>query len=162
MTTAQKERFAMCLLTSPTSKAACEKAGITEKTATRVKHDKEFQKIYAELRIRIQTQVSEKATSLMSEALDSLADIMRDKKCTDNARVKAATTILQIGMKKITESEETEMKKSIDVQISSYLRLAELCGTGDDNKRKEYMAAAEALLKKAEAESGASKNGCEQ
>ena len=31
------------------------------------------------------------------------------------------------------------MKNEFDSKISAYLRLAELCGTGDEEKRKCYM-----------------------
>lgn len=38
------------------------------------------------------------------------------------------------------------MKNETDSKISAYLRLAELCGTGDEDKRKSYMNEVEKLL----------------
>lgn len=38
------------------------------------------------------------------------------------------------------------MKNEIDAMISAYLRLAELCGTGDEAKKKFYMSKVEELL----------------
>ena len=38
------------------------------------------------------------------------------------------------------------MKNETDSKISAYLRLAELCGTGDEEKRKQYMVKVENLL----------------
>ena len=38
------------------------------------------------------------------------------------------------------------MKNDLESKISAYLRLAELCGTGDEKKKKSYMAKVETLL----------------
>ena len=38
------------------------------------------------------------------------------------------------------------MRNEIDAKISAYLRLAELCGTGDESKKKYYMEKVESLL----------------
>ena len=38
------------------------------------------------------------------------------------------------------------MKNETDLKISAYLRLAELCGTGDESKKKYYMEKVESLL----------------
>ena len=38
------------------------------------------------------------------------------------------------------------MKNETDSKISAYLRLAELCGTGDEDKKKSYMNEVEKLL----------------
>ena len=38
------------------------------------------------------------------------------------------------------------MKNEIETKISAYLRLAELCGTGDEEKKKRYMLEVEKLL----------------
>lgn len=38
------------------------------------------------------------------------------------------------------------MKNDLDSRISAYLRLAELCGTGDEKKKKFYMVQVEKLL----------------
>ena len=38
------------------------------------------------------------------------------------------------------------MKNETDSKISAYLRMAELCGTGDEQKKKAYMNEVEKLL----------------
>ena len=38
------------------------------------------------------------------------------------------------------------MRNETDSKISAYLRLAELCGTGDESKKKYYMQQVETLL----------------
>ena len=38
------------------------------------------------------------------------------------------------------------MRNETDAKISAYLRLAELCGTGDESKKKYYMEKVESLL----------------
>ena len=38
------------------------------------------------------------------------------------------------------------MKNETDSKVSAYLRLAELCGTGDEERRKFYMKEVEKLL----------------
>lgn len=38
------------------------------------------------------------------------------------------------------------MKNETDSKISAYLRLAELCGTGDESKKRYYMEKVESLL----------------
>lgn len=38
------------------------------------------------------------------------------------------------------------MRNEVETKISAYLRLAELCGTGDEEKKKRYMSEVEKLL----------------
>ena len=38
------------------------------------------------------------------------------------------------------------MRNEVETKISAYLRLAELCGTGDETKKKRYMLEVEKLL----------------
>ena len=144
-----RENIAMCILTTATYEEAAKKSGVSKATLYRLRQDPEFQEVIDKVKNEMFQDTMKKTQAYSMEALETLREIMKNSNATDSSRVSAASKILEIGTNtysKQNESEEIIMKKSIDVQISAYLRLAELCGTGDDEKRDFYMKKVEELL----------------
>lgn len=103
MTNDTKEAFALNLILCRTVKEAAQKTGISQKTATRLRRQEEFQKYLSSLKERIYSDTMKKAQALSLDALDTLKGIMQDDSCTDSSRVAAARFLLELGMEAYTK-----------------------------------------------------------
>ena len=103
MTNDTKEAFALNLILCRTVKEAAQKTGISQKTATRLRKQEDFQKYLSSLKERVYSDTMKKAQALSLDALDTLKGIMQDNKCTDSSRVAAARFLLELGMEAYTK-----------------------------------------------------------
>ena len=103
MTNDTKEAFALNLILCRTVKEAAQKTGISQKTATRLRRQEDFQKYLSSLKERVYSDTMKKAQALSLDALDTLKGIMQDDKCTDSSRVAAARFLLELGMEAYTK-----------------------------------------------------------
>jgi len=147
MTKEQMEVVAISLLTTKTIEEVIQKTGISRSSIERVRKTDKFNLILESKKHEMFNEAMLKMTGYVNDAVETLHSIMMDSSSTSSARVSAASKIID----KCDYNEgKNEMKKGIDTEISAYLRLAELCGTGDDAKRSLYMKKVESLLAKAE------------
>lgn len=143
----QMEVVAVCLLTTKTIEEVVQKTGISRSSIERVRKTDKFNLILESKKHEIFDDAMLKMNSYVMDAVETLHSVMMDTNSTSSARVSAASKIID----KCDFNEGKDgMKKGIDTEISAYLRLAELCGTGDDAKRTLYMKKVEDLLSKAE------------
>lgn len=103
MTNDTKEAFALNLILCRTVKEAAQKTGISQKTATRLRKQEDFQKYFSSLKERVYSDTMKKAQALSLDALDTLKCIMQDSNCTDSSRVAAARFLLELGMEAYTK-----------------------------------------------------------
>lgn len=103
MTNDTKEAFALNLILCRTVKEAAQKTGISQKTATRLRRQEDFQKYLSSLKERVYSDTMKKAQALSLDALDTLKGIMQDNNCTDSSRVAAARFLLELGMEAYTK-----------------------------------------------------------
>lgn len=113
MTNDTKEAFALNLILCRTVKEAAQKTGISQKTATRLRKQEDFQKYLSSLKERVYSDTMKKAQALSLDALDTLKGIMQDKKCTDSSRVAAARFLLELGMEAYTKEKIVDEIESL-------------------------------------------------
>ena len=93
------ETIIEALLTSATARSAAAKLGINEQTIYRRKRDTEFIRKYEETR-RERTEMARNALqSTAHAAVETLAQIMRDKNAPAQTRVNASAEILRQNVK---------------------------------------------------------------
>ena len=113
MTNDTKEAFALNLILCRTVKEAAQKTGISQKTASRLRRQEDFQKYLSSLKERVYSDTMKKAQALSLDALDTLKGIMQDKKCTDSSRVAAARFLLELGMEAYTKEKIVDEIESL-------------------------------------------------
>ena len=113
MTNDTKEAFALNLILCRTVKEAAQKTGISQKTATRLRKQEDFQKYLSSLKERVYSDTMKKAQALSLDALDTLKGIMKDNKCTDSSRVAAARFLLELGMEAYTKEKIVDEIESL-------------------------------------------------
>lgn len=113
MTNDTKEAFALNLILCRTVKEAAQKTGISQKTATRLRRQEDFQKYLSSLKERVYSDTMKKAQALSLDALDTLKGIMQDNNCTDSSRVAAARFLLELGMEAYTKEKIVEEIESL-------------------------------------------------
>ena len=95
----KQQRFIRALVTSKNIREAAGTARISERTAWRWLRLDSVQQAAGELQDAMLAEATRHAAGLLSEALDVLATIMRDGMNSATARVSAARTILESGLK---------------------------------------------------------------
>ena len=108
----RQRRFVRALLTAPNVRAAAGIAGISEATAWRWLRLDSVQAAASELQDTLLADATRHATGLLTEALDTLAGIMRDNGYSASARVGAARAILETGLR---YSELIELARRVEV-----------------------------------------------
>jgi hypothetical protein len=106
-----KERAISALLSQPSVALAAEFVGIGERTLWRWLQLDDFKTAYREARSQLVSQAIALVQSGMSSAVRTLQDIMSDKDAPASARVSAAKTMLDMGLKGI-EIEDLEFRIS--------------------------------------------------
>lgn len=100
ITLTQKQQKALAaLLTNPTKEAAAKAAGIESKTLRRYLADPEFQSEYQKAVSGMIEDAATQARQSLSPALSCLREIVEDGKETATARIQAARTILEYGLR---------------------------------------------------------------
>ena len=97
--TPNKQRALQALLTQPTKKAAAEAAGIAPRTLRDYLADPEFQKEYKKAFGQLVTDATRQAQQSLSPAISALRDIVEDDKENSSARIAAARSLLEYGLR---------------------------------------------------------------
>lgn len=97
--TPNKERALQALLTQPNKKAAAEAAGISTRTITTYLADKEFQAAYKKAFGELVKDATRQAQQSLSPALSALLGIVKDEEENSSARIAAARTLLEYGLR---------------------------------------------------------------
>lgn len=97
--TPNKQRALQALLTQPTKKAAAEAVGITDRTLREYLADPEFQREYKKAFGRLVTDATRQAQQSLSPAISALRDIVEDDSENSSARIAAARSLLEYGLR---------------------------------------------------------------
>ena len=103
----KKEQAIAALLSQPSIGGAAKKIGIGEKTLFRWLRLDDFQKEYKNARRQVIDQTIAQIQSVMSEAVQTLLNVMSDDAAPASAKVSAARALLDIGFK-VVEIEDLE------------------------------------------------------
>ena len=87
------------LLTQPTKAAAAKEAGIDESTLRRYLSDPEFQKEYKAAFSQLVQDATRQAQQSLSPAISALRDIVEDDNENSSARIAAARSLLEYGLR---------------------------------------------------------------
>lgn len=99
MLTPNKSRALRALLTQPTKAAAAAEAGISPRTLRDYLADPEFQAEYKHAFSRLVTDATRQAQLALSPAINALRDIVDDDGESSSARIAAARTLLEYGLR---------------------------------------------------------------
>lgn len=97
--TPNQQRALQALLTQPNKKAAAEAAGITPRTMTSYLADPDFQKEYKKAFGQLVQDATRQAQQSLSPALSALLDIVKDEEENSSARIAAARSLLEYGLR---------------------------------------------------------------
>lgn len=97
--TPAKEKALSALLTNKTKQDAARAAGITSRTLTTYLSDPEFQAAYAKAFQKLVTDATREAQATLSPAICVLRAIMEDEEESSSARIAAARTLLEYGLR---------------------------------------------------------------
>ena len=85
------------LLSSTTVRAAAEAAGVSESTVYRRLRESGFRKLLKEQRLRVYGHALSRLQIAAEEAVSTLIEVMQDKGAPEQARIKAAVSILEMA-----------------------------------------------------------------
>lgn len=105
----KKEMAIAALLSQPSIPEAARAVKIGEKTLWRWLQREDFRNAYVEARREVVSQVLAQVQCGMSEAVETLREVMRDDSATASARVSAARVMIDIGLQG-TEVEDLERR----------------------------------------------------
>lgn len=97
--TDKQARALAALLTEPTQKAAAQKAGISARCLRRYMIDPEFSEAYRRACTEFVDNATRQMQRSLSAAVDTLREIAEDPEAGKTARVAAARSILEHGLK---------------------------------------------------------------
>lgn len=106
-----KEKVLSALLSSMTRKEAAEKSGISERTIYAYLQEPEFRERYEAEKRAILNRTGIMLQKSMQPAIQTLYDIVNDKEAGNSARIQAARSILEYGIK---TTELIEVYKRMD------------------------------------------------
>ncbi|ACL04491.1 phage protein [Desulfatibacillum aliphaticivorans] len=115
----KQEAAILGLLTLPTMAQAAESAGITSRTLLRWLKNEDFIEAYRQARREVVQQAVAGIQGAMSEALDTLRDVMKDAQATPAARVSAARTILDMGLKGVELEDVLVRLEALETQLNN-------------------------------------------
>lgn len=105
----RKEMAIAVLLTTPTLQEASKKIGVSYSTLWRWLQDPSFQKALKEAKKQAVAQATSTLSKICHESVLTLQEIMNDKTAPASARVSAAKTVLDSGLK-VIEMDELEAR----------------------------------------------------
>lgn len=97
----KKELAVLALLTESTMKQAAEKAGISEATIWRWMQEADFKEMYRLAKQQAVGQAIARIQQATTQAVDTLYDVMKNKKAPAMARVMASKTVLDVAFKAV-------------------------------------------------------------
>ena len=95
----KRRRFALALTTCKSVKAAAAKAGIAERTAWLWLREPAVRAAANEALDAVLASATHNAAALMTQALNTLAQVMADQEASSSSRVSAARAILETGLR---------------------------------------------------------------
>ena len=104
-----KEKAIAALLLKPSIPAAAKDVGVGERTLWRWLKDKNFKKAYKEARREVVRQAIAQVQAGLSKAVKTLKNIIDDENASPSARVSAAKTMIDMGLKAV-EIEDLESR----------------------------------------------------
>ena len=93
----QRQELIVEMLRQTTMQKAAAAVGISEATAWRIRQMPEFKREYLEARLEAYSQAMARIQQGASNAATVLQMIMVDSKCSDSARVQAASRVLDLA-----------------------------------------------------------------
>ena len=112
--TPSKQKALAALLTSPTKKAAAEKAGINERTLRDYFKDSEFLEAYNRAFASVVQDATRAAQQTLQPALCTLKDIMEDADIAPAARVQACRTALEYAIRLTDQNDLAERLAALE------------------------------------------------
>ncbi|MGH9834952.1 MAG: hypothetical protein ACRD9Y_18180 [Blastocatellia bacterium] len=110
------------LLSEPTTTIAAKSAGVGEATLFRWLNDPDFSAAYRDARGRLLERALTILQASSTDAAECLRDIVRNKKAPVYARLSAAKTILEIGLKAREALEVEERLRALEERLNAVLR----------------------------------------
>ena len=114
----------VALLEQETIRDAAKVVGISEATLFRWLRDQEFQDAYQEAKRRIVSHSISRIQKATGEAVETLREIMKDKKKPPSPRVTAAKAVLDIAVKAV-EIEDIQSRLEAIEKIVSQRRVGQ-------------------------------------
>ena len=156
---ASQEQIIAGLLVNGTVTATAKQLGMSRVGIYKAMQEEGFQEAYSKARTELLNGCINKMISNLSDGVDNIVEIMNNKQNSAQIRINATQLLFNTAIKlsencgitkgiSCIEEGENSMANGTDKEISYYLRLAELCGVHEDEKRKEYMKKVEELLSK--------------
>lgn len=99
MLTARQSKALQALLTYPTKKEAAAAAGISTETLRTYLANEEFQNEYRKAFTGLVIEATRQAQKALSPALSALSDIVKDDEENSSARIAAARSLLEYGLR---------------------------------------------------------------
>lgn len=112
--TPSKQKALASLLTSPTKKAAAEKAGINERTLRDYFKDAEFVEAYNRAFAGVVQDATRQAQQTLQPALLTLKEIMEDTDIAPAARVQACRTALEYAIRLTDQNDLAERLTALE------------------------------------------------
>lgn len=114
------DKFLSALLASPDVAEAARTAGIGLRTAYRYLGDQEFKERYAEARREAVNLAISKLQAAMSEAVGALRAILSGAEASPSARVAAARTLLDLGLKATETDDLSARVAALEKEINKF------------------------------------------
>lgn len=112
--THSKQKALAALLTSPTKKAAAEKAGINERTLRDYFRDSEFVEEYNRAFAEVVQDATRAAQQTLQPALSTLKEIMEDADIAPAARVQACRAALEYAIRLTDQNDLAERLTALE------------------------------------------------
>ena len=112
--TPSKQKALAALLTSPTKKAAAEKAGTNERTLRDYFKDVEFVEAYNQAFAGVVQDATRAAQQTLQPALSTLKEIMEDADIAPAARVQACRTALEYAIRLTDQNDLAERLTALE------------------------------------------------
>lgn len=117
--TRNKEKAVLALLTEPSIGKAAEKVGIAEVTLWRWMQREDFNERYRQAKREAFTQTIGRLQQASTMAVDTLCDVMGNKKASPLARVNAAKTVLEMAHNGIETEEVLERLEKVENNLKT-------------------------------------------
>jgi transposase-like protein len=113
-----RERAIVALLANSTIKRAAKSIGVDETTLWRWLQDKDFHTAYRTARRESVSQAIARLQQASSEAVNTLREIVKDKKQPAPARVSAAKAILEFSIKAVEIEDMAERLAQVEAVLA--------------------------------------------
>jgi len=114
-----QERAIVALLSNSTMKRAAKSVGVDDRTLFRWLQDKDFHTAYRAARRETVTQAIARLQQASTEAVNTLREIVKDKKHPAPARVSAAKAILEFSIKSVELEDMADRVAEIEAVLAA-------------------------------------------